>query len=98
MSSVELRRPPIVEFELRHPSDAQNRLATTQNFQGTAWGLSFNYDGFGNRLDQTLTSGTAPSMSLTYDQTTNRILTTGYSYDANGNLKAMLGSRNFSYD
>jgi RHS repeat-associated protein len=78
--------------------DAQNRLATTQNSQGTAWGLSFSYDGFGNRLNQTLTAGTAPSMSLTYDQTTNRILATGYSYDANGNLKTMPGSKTFSYD
>lgn len=30
--------------------DGQNRLATTQNFQGTAWGLSFNYDGLGTGL------------------------------------------------
>jgi RHS repeat-associated protein len=37
-------------------------------------------------------------MSLTYDQTTNRILATGYSYDANGNLKTMPGSKTFSYD
>jgi YD repeat-containing protein len=55
---------------------------------GPEWGLSFTYDGFGNRTDSTVTKGTA---SLLIDGNTNRISTSGFSYDANGNLTAMPG-------
>jgi len=50
---------------------------------GPQWGLSFSYDGFGNRLSQTVTKGNGPTSSLTVDGATNRI--SGYGYDANGN-------------
>ena len=68
--------------------DSLNRLssATANN-----WGLSFGYDEFGNRTSQT-GSGGAPTMNLAYDTTnyTNRITTTGFSYDNVGNLTQML--------
>ena len=51
-----------------------------------AWGQAFTYDGFGNMLTQSVTQGTAPVMSLNYDNSTNRITTSGYGYDANGNM------------
>ena len=56
--------------------DALGRLITA----GTA---SYTYDGFGNRIGQT-----SPQMNLTYYTENNRISTTGYSYDSNGNLTA----------
>ena len=42
--------------------------------------------GFGNLTGKTATAGSAPYMSLTVDPTTNRTTTSGFQYDANGNL------------
>jgi YD repeat-containing protein len=50
------------------------------------WGLSFSYDRYGNRTAQTVTAGSAPSSSVTIDQTTNRISGSPYAYDADGNM------------
>jgi len=49
----------------------------------TCRGLSFSYDGFGNKLGQTVTKGTAPAGAWAVDPATNRLM--GQSYDANGN-------------
>ncbi len=68
---------------------------------GSQWGLSFSYDGFGNRLSQTVTKGSAPASSLAINPATNRISSTGYGYDANGNLTTMpsgTSSLTLSYD
>jgi len=67
--------------------DALKRLIGASTNTGT-WGQSFAYDGFGNMLNQTVTQGTAPSLTLAYDNATNRITTAGYGYDANGNMTA----------
>ena len=61
--------------------DSLNRLITAT--ASGQWGLSFSYDGFGNRLSQTVMLGSAPTIQQSYDQTTNRQL--GQTYDANGN-------------
>jgi len=53
---------------------------------GPQWGLSWTYDGFGNRLAQNVTKGTAPVVSLSISAATNRITTSGFAYDAAGNL------------
>ena len=75
--------------------DNLNRLAsaTTPN-----WSMSWTYDEFGNRTSETGT-GTAASLtsSLSYDQSTNRITTSGYGYDSNGNLTASPG-KTYAYD
>jgi len=75
--------------------DNLNRLAsaTTPN-----WSVSWTYDEFGNRTSETGT-GTAASLtsSLSYDQSTNRITTSGYGYDSNGNLTASPG-KTYAYD
>jgi YD repeat-containing protein len=68
-------------------NDSLQRLISSVT-TGPEWGLSFTYDGFGNRTDSTVTKGTA---SLLIDGNTNRISTSGFSYDANGNLTAMPG-------
>jgi RHS repeat-associated protein len=69
--------------------DALERL-TSATSQGSTtypqWGLSWTYDRYGNRTTQTVTAGTAPPNSVTISPTTNQITTSGYSYDANGNM------------
>ncbi len=59
------------------------------------------YDPFGNLLQQNVTSGSAPAMNLTVDPSTNRISTSGFVYDAAGNLSQSPTSSSpntFSYD
>ncbi len=63
--------------------DALNRLATAGATNST-WGQSYGYDGFGNLQDQTVTAGTAPSLSVVYNAATNRQTTD--CADANGNI------------
>jgi YD repeat-containing protein len=78
--------------EIAYQYDSLNRLILAQT-TGPEWGQSFGYDGFGNLLSQTVTKGSAPSLSVTVNPATNRITNAGMSYDAKGNLTAMPGSR-----
>ncbi len=84
--------------------DTLGRLTSATSASSTAvlaWGQSFVYDPFGNLLQQNVTSGTAPAMNLTVDPNTNRITSSGFSYDAAGNLTASPGASGpnaFSYD
>jgi YD repeat-containing protein len=48
------------------------------------WGQAFAYDGFGNLTGKTVTQGSAPTLSVSYDPATNHQV--GVSYDANGNV------------
>ncbi|MEW5978835.1 MAG: RHS repeat-associated core domain-containing protein [Acidobacteriota bacterium] len=73
-----------------------NRLIAAST-AGPTWGLSFSYDGFGNRTSQTVTKGSGPAYSFAYSASTNRITTSGYAYDSNGNLTSMPGLT-LSYD
>ncbi len=83
--------------EVTYQYDSLQRLASAVT-TGPEWGLSFSYDGFGNRTAQTVTKGSAPVANLSYDVATNRIITAGFGYDANGNVTAMPGGRSQSYD
>jgi RHS repeat-associated protein len=88
----------MTEGEISYGYDAWGRL-TSAVTTGNAYGLSFSYDGFGNRLSQSVTKGSAPAISLNYDPSTNRITTAGYSYDAQtGNLTGMPGNYTMEYD
>jgi len=69
----------------RFPLDALGRLIAAAT-AGPQWGLSWTYDGFGNRLSQNVTKGSGPVVWLTVNAATNRISTFGFSYDAAGNL------------
>jgi RHS repeat-associated protein len=80
--------------EVNYAYDSLNRLITAST-TGPEWGLSFGYDGFGNKLSQTVTKGSAPSMSITVDGLTNRVV--GQSYDANGNMLSAAGNT-LTYD
>jgi len=63
--------------------DALNRLASAGATSGT-WGQSYSYDGFGNLQNQTVTAGSAPSLSVVYNASNNRQTTD--CADANGNI------------
>jgi len=83
---------------VQYTYDNLNRLLTTAT-TSTAWGLSWDLDGFGNRWAQAQTKGTAPGNTISFDQTTNRVNTSQYGYDANGNMTAMPGaSGGLTYD
>ena len=69
--------------------DTLNRLTLAET-AGPQWGLTFTYDGFGNRESQAVTKGSAPTSYLSYSATTNRVV--GWWYDGNGNaLQGPLG-------
>jgi RHS repeat-associated protein len=77
--------------------DPLSRIQTTSTAGSAAyprWGLSWTYDRYGNRPQQTLTAGSGPASSFAIDPHTNRII--GDSYDANGNLTFEQGL-NYSY-
>jgi RHS repeat-associated protein len=90
--------------------DALGRLSTaltTGSQQFGQWGISWIYDQYGNRTNQAVTAGTAPSNSLSFATTpapptnppggayTNR--PDGYSFDASGNMLGD-GQNTLSYD
>jgi RHS repeat-associated protein len=60
--------------------------ATSGSAQYPAWGLQWSYDRYGNRKQQTVTAGSAPSSSVTIDPLSNRLSGAPYAYDASGNM------------
>jgi RHS repeat-associated protein len=81
--------------------DPLSRLSTAVTTGSTGyakWGLSWAYDRYGNRLQQNVTAGSAPSPQTPTDTATNRI--TGDTYDANGNLtvEPLTPANNYTYD
>jgi len=78
--------------------DELDRLISASTTAGSqSWGLSWTYDGFGNRLAQ----GAGPVNSVLVNANTNRISSSGYNYDANGNMTLMpkgTGSMTMDYD
>jgi RHS repeat-associated protein len=75
--------------EVVYEYDSLNRLAAAAT-AGPEWGLTFGYDGFGNKTAQTVWKGTGPSYTVGVNAATNRIV--GYSYDANGNQVVAAGT------
>jgi len=67
--------------------------------QSSWWGMTWDYDGFGNRWSQDLKAGRVgiPS-SVTFDLATNRVNSLQYGHDANGNMTAMPGASAIRYD
>lgn len=69
--------------------DSLYRLTTAVTTGSTGfpkWGVSEVYDRYGNRTDQNQTFGSPPMNHVTVSTSSNRITTSGYSYDASGNL------------
>ncbi|WP_031496577.1 RHS repeat-associated core domain-containing protein [Bryobacter aggregatus] len=87
--------------DVTYQYDELERLISAATTNNTSWGLSFSYDGFGNRLAQSVTQGTGPVNTVLVNGNTNRISSSGYSYDANGNMTQMPnggGSMTMNYD
>jgi YD repeat-containing protein len=74
--------------EVNYSYDALGRV-TSAVTTGPEWGLSFGYDGFGNKVSQTVVKGSAPAMTIAVDGN-NRVI--GQSYDAAGFPVAVAGS------
>jgi RHS repeat-associated protein len=74
--------------------DPLSRLSTAVTAGSTSypqWGLSWAYDRYGNRLNQTQTAGNPPANSLSFASPTGGALTNhpdNMCFDANGNLLA----------
>jgi RHS repeat-associated protein len=83
-------------FSRTYTYDELNRLKTLSAPGETCSGLSWTYDIWANRTHQTTTGGTCGQSQLTINNL-NRIVDTGYSYDAAGNLTAEPG-RTYQYD
>jgi len=80
--------------EVNYGYDALSRL-TSAATTGPEWGLSFVYDGFGNKTAQTISKGSGPSMSIAVDGN-NRVV--GHTYDGAGNTLTMPGFSGFTWD
>jgi len=83
--------------------DALGRLLTantTGSTQYPAWGLSWTYDRYGNRTNQTVTAGSGYPSSLTISAANNQITTPGFTYDARGNVmtEPAPGAATYTYD
>ena len=76
--------------------DSLGRLSTAQTADAGGWGMSWMYDGWGNRLQQAALKGSVPTMVSTTDPTTNRIQS--HTYDANGNTVYTPQQGNMTYD
>ncbi|MFO0281858.1 MAG: hypothetical protein ACK532_08070, partial [Acidobacteriota bacterium] len=58
--------------EVTYQFDELERLIAAQT-TSSAWGLSWSYDGFGNRLSQTVTKGAGPQSVQIVNPQNNRI-------------------------
>jgi RHS repeat-associated protein len=65
--------------------DNRGRIAAAET-EGDGWGLSFQYDEFGNLTTQQVTKGSAPTLQALVDPATNRVTHPSIVYDANGNM------------
>jgi RHS repeat-associated protein len=66
--------------------DEFNRLSSRTVTSGTSQNYTYGYDRYGNRWSQTLTAGSGPTSSISFNSATNQINTSGYTYDAAGNM------------
>jgi RHS repeat-associated protein len=82
--------------EVSYAYDSLNRLISAVT-TGPEWGLSFSYDGFGNKTAQTVTKGSGPVMNVAYNAN-NRVISPAFSYDADGNVTAIPNQGTLTYD
>ena len=80
--------------EVTYEYDSLNRLISAAT-TGPTWGLSWGYDGFGNRNTQTVTKGSAPAYSDNINPGNNR--SPNLWYDLSGNVTGVPG-QTYSYD
>lgn len=75
---------------VQYQYDMLGRLSSAAT-TGPEYGLTFAYDGFGNKTGQNVTKGSAPPHGFTIDGNTNRITNAGFVYDTAGNLTQFNG-------
>jgi RHS repeat-associated protein len=66
--------------------DGFNRLTSRTISIGTTQNFTYVYDRYGNRWQQNVTSGSGPQPQLSFNAANNQITTSGYAYDAAGNM------------
>jgi RHS repeat-associated protein len=78
--------------------DEFNRLTASNEtlYSGAQNSFSYGYDRYGNRWSQTVTQGSGPSPSLSFNPANNQMMN-GYTYDAAGNL-TWDGFHGYTYD
>jgi len=81
----------------RNQSFSYDQLNRLSNATETAWGLNFGYDGYGNLLTQSVSLGSAPSLTVAVDSH-NRITTGGLTYDSAGNMTADGSGKTYQFD
>lgn len=78
--------------------DSLGHLSALTVNSGTPGSYSYTYDRWGNRWQQTETSGSGgPQPSLSFNASTNQATNTGYTYDAAGNMTSD-GIHSYTYD
>ena len=80
--------------------DDLGRMTARNPVSGTQGQYTYGYDRYGNRWQQNAVNGGA-TLLLSFDKTTNRINSTGYVYDAAGNLMSVSTAgviHTFTYD
>jgi RHS repeat-associated protein len=83
-------------FNRSYTYDGTNRLLTMAAPGDACSGLSWTYDAWGNRSDQTVTGGTCNTFHATVN-TNNQLVGSPYQYDAPGNL-INDGVHTYTYD
>ena len=76
--------------------DSLNRLASAAATGNTTYSQTFSYDQYGN-MDCSASPAETQCVALTYSASTNRITTSGYTYDAAGNLTGD-GTNTYQWD
>jgi RHS repeat-associated protein len=77
--------------------DEFNRLASRTVTSGSPQNFQYIYDRWGNRWQQNVTAGSGPSPQLNFNTSTNQVQTSGYAYDAAGNMTND-GLHSYTYD
>ncbi len=82
------------------PLGRLSSASTGNTTSANTWAISWTYDRYGNRLSQYQSAGllSSTNTSLTVSTTTNRITTSPYAYDANGNMTEDGITNTYSYD
>lgn len=92
----------ITTQKVKYEYDELNRLKRAYTITGAAYDQTHVIDGFGNFYQKNQASGADEPLSVTIDQTKNRISTSGYGYDSNGNMTSRPalggGSNVFTFD
>ncbi len=95
-SRMNFQSDTVLNQQLTYGYDEFNRLISRTVSSGTVQNYGYGYDQYGNRISQVGYQG-GWSFNPTINPATNQITTSGYSYDAAGNL-VNDGAHSYQYD